>query len=530
MMKRTIKWKPAILAVLIGVIGLTGGCKSVNQPPPIGRSAASPGGEQNLPPPSFDNNPQLDMILTNCRPILSVGNPVGMTKPYTLTFEISKDPQFPPDKTVVYRDIAPQTPRISEKQVEPRHELSDGTYYWRAKTFDRQGHSSDWVTSRFHVDVKNSRTFAGFLRAPVLDVSASSGEDPKNIIDWSDQGQITYWNNAPCAAGEAFAWVVLDMGRKTPVTRFWMLSTRQTTQAAGWLTHLVWQGSDDGRTWSDIEGTEIRKNDTYRNIIDFRPVNTRYYRLVIYSQNSLQAQINAIIPYVRGEPQVPDVPDGDYVLIIGNQMNGFTYTQLARFVEGRGYKCVTVPHQEISLKVLRALTNRPMAIIFSGNNADWQYLPLFEFYGELEIIRRVDDIPMMGICAGNEFYAMAYGISFANWMGWFDDTIFRLTMGQTPERVRIRPQYLNDPIYEGVPNPFRAVEIHSWAISPLFLQDERYKEFHVTAETSYIQALKSSKRPAYSAQFHGAVVNDYNQSGIYLANFLKIAKEYKRQK
>ncbi|MBW2205260.1 MAG: discoidin domain-containing protein [Deltaproteobacteria bacterium] len=309
----------------------------------------------------------------------------------------------------------------------------------------------------------------------------SSGEDAQNIIDWSDQGQITYWNNSPRAAGEPFSWVVLDLGKKMPVTRFWMFATRQTIQAVEWLTHFMWQSSNDGRTWTDIEGVEIRDNDTYRNIIDFKPVNTRYYRLVIYSQNALQAQIN--------------------------------------FVENRGYETVTIPHQDISLKILRAL-----------RNADWQYLPLFEFFGEFEIIRKVDDIPMMGICAGHEFYAMAYGISFAHWMGWFDDTMLSLAKGQAPEKVRILPQYVDDPIYEGVPNPFQAIEIHSWAISPLFLQDERYKEFHMTAETSYIQALKSSKRPAYSAQFHGAVVNKYNQSGIYLANFLKVAEEYKGQK
>ena len=528
-MNNKVKGMFMVLTVLVAVMGLTGGCKSVDQQPQMIQSPVSTGGQQNLPAPTFDNNPQLDMILTNSRPILSIGNPVGMSNPYTLTFELSPDIQFPPDKTIVYKDITQQNPHISEKQVEPRHKLNDGAYFWRAKTVDHQGNSSDWVRTRFYVDVKNSRTFSGYLRAPVQDVSVSSGEDPLNIIDWSDQGQITYWNNSPQAAGEPFSWVVLDMGRKTPVTRFWMLSTRQTTLAAGWLTHFVWQGSHDGRTWTDIKGTEIKNNDTYRNLIDFRPVNTRYYRLIIYSQNALQAQLNVIIPYVKEAPRIPDVPDGDYVLIIGNQMNGFTYTQLAKFVESKGYKAVTIPHQEMSLKVLRGLKNRPMAIIFSGNNADWQYLPVFEFYGEFEIIRSVYDIPMMGICAGNEFYAMAYGISFAHWMGWFDDTLFRLTKGQTPEKVRIMPQYADDPIYEGLPNPFRAVEIHSWAISPLFLRDARYKEFHVTAETSYIQALKSAKRPAYSEQFHGAVVNEYNQSGIYLSNFLKVAKAYKHK-
>jgi hypothetical protein len=158
--------------------------------------------------------------------------------------------------------------------------------------------------------------------------------------------------------------------------------------------------------WTDISGTEIRNNDTYRSIVDFAAVGKRYYRLVIYSQNALQAQITEIIPYVMAKPPIPQVPDDDYVLIVGNQMNGFTYTQLAKFLERNGYKSVTVPHHEMSLDVLRALQNEPMAIIFSGNNADWQYLPLFEFYGEWEIIRVVDDISMMGIRAGNSLAAM----------------------------------------------------------------------------------------------------------------------------
>lgn len=374
------------------------------------------------------------------------------------------------------------------------------------------------------MDVKNSRTFSGYLRAPVAQISVSGGEDAKNIIDWNDQGQITYWNSEPRGVGVKFSWVVLDMGQPTPVSRIWMLSTRQTSLAAGWLKHFVWQGSHDGQSWKNIEGTEIKDNDTYRNIIDFKPVNMRYYRLVIYAQNALQAQINVIIPYVKGTPPVPTVPEGDYVLLIGNQMNGFTYTQLAKFVENQGYKTVTIAHQNISLKTLRALKNKPMAIIFSGNNADWQYLPLFEFYGEFEIYRKVTDIPMLGICAGNEFIAMAYGVSFSHWMSWFDDTMFLLSKGKTPDKVQILPKYLSDPIFKGLPNPFQAVEIHSWAISPLFLKDERYKEFQLTGKSSYIQTVKSSTRPVYSEQFHGAVVNDYNQSGTYLANFLKIAK------
>ena len=245
---------------------------------------------------------------------------------------------------------------------------------------------------------------------------------------------------------------------------------------------------------------------------------------MIYDQNALQAQLNVIIPYVKGKPAAPAAPDKNYVLIIGNQMNGYTYTQLARFVENETLQTLVIPNYEMSLEVLNSLKKKPSGIIFSGNNADWQNLPMFEYYGEFEIIRKVRDIPMMGICAGNEFIAMAYGISFAHWMGWFDDTMFRHKQGETPDKVNILPEYENDPIFKGVPNPFRQVEIHSWAISPLFLKDPRYNEFKVTAKSSYIQCIKSTTRPIYSEQFHGAVVNDYNQSGIYLKNFLKIVK------
>ena len=496
----------------------------------ISLAACSKVGTDSLPgtmsAPSLDNNPQFDMVLTNPRPILSANNAVGMQGKYTLTYQISADPEFSEGKTINYAGIEPGH-HLSAKQIEKDDALDDGTYYWRARSVDSNGNASPWAQIRFHVDLTSSKSYSGYQRAQVADVRASGGQDPKNIIDWSDQGQITYWNNEPRAAGETFSWVVLDMGKPTPVSRFWMLSTRSTTLAPGWLDHFVWQASDDGKSWTDISGTETKSNDTYRNIIDFAPVGKRYYRLVIYSQNALQAQINEIIPYVKAKPPVPQVPDGEYVLIVGNQMNGFTYTQLAKFVEGHGYASVTVPHQEISLDVLRALPNAPMAIIFSGNNADWQFLPLFEYYGEWEIIRELDDIPMMGICAGNEFFAMAYGVSFAHWMSWFDDTMFRVSKGQTPEKVEILPKFVDDPIYDGVPNPFRAVEIHSWAIHPLFLEDERYEEWELMAKTSYVQSIRSKKRPAFSEQFHGEVINEYNQGNLYLANFLEVAKAYR---
>ena len=477
-----------------------------------------------ISPPSLNNNPQFDMILTNNRPILSANNPVHFPEIFSMDFELSKDSSFPQNQTIYYLGIKSKTRGITEFQVKEGDELSDGKYYWRARTVDGDGNTSAWVQTRFDIDVKNSRTFSGYLRAKIKDIEVSSGEDAKNIIDWNDQGQITFWNSAP-SAGEPFSWVMFDMGKPMPVSRFWMLSTRETTPAAGWLKDFVWQSSNDKKKWVDIPGSKVVGNDSYRNIIDFEPVNTRYYRLAIFSQNALQAQINVIIPYFKGQPKVPETPTGKYVLIIGNQMNGYTYTNLEKFVKKRGYKSLVVPHYEMSYDVFKKLKNKPMAMIFSGNNADWQNLPIFEYYGEYEIIRKNYDIPMMGICAGNEFMAMAYGVSFSHWMGGFDDTMFKISKGIDPDKVHIKEEFKNDPIFAGLPNPFQAVEIHSWAISPLFLKDKRYSEFLETAHSSYIQCIKSFKRDLYSEQFHGAVVNEYNQSGQYLANFLKIADE-----
>lgn len=44
-----------------------------------------------LLPPSLNNNPQFDMILTNERPILSANNPVHCPDVFSMDFEISKD-------------------------------------------------------------------------------------------------------------------------------------------------------------------------------------------------------------------------------------------------------------------------------------------------------------------------------------------------------------------------------------------------------------------------------------------------------
>ncbi|NGX51826.1 MAG: hypothetical protein KR126chlam5_00113 [Candidatus Anoxychlamydiales bacterium] len=62
-------------------------------------------------------------------------------------------------------------------------------------------------------------------------------------------------------------------------------------------------------------------------------------------------------------------------------MNGGTFTQLAPYIEtlDLGLKTLRVPHYEISLDMLNRLQNKPLAIILSGNNANYPHLPMYEY-------------------------------------------------------------------------------------------------------------------------------------------------------
>ncbi len=214
------------------------------------------------------------------------------------------------------------------------------------------------------------------------------------------------------------------------------------------------------------------------------------------------------------------------MLLIGNQMNGFTYTRLAEFVEEQGYQTVTVPHYEASLEWLQALKRQPIAIICSGNNANYPDLPMFEYYGEYEIIRETK-IPLLGICCGHQSLAMAHDITFARSMGWQDFTVEILDHKRTPPWIRIKKKFQSDPVFAGMKNPFHTVEIHGWAISPVALVDE----YEVLSDTEYIQAIRSKSRSLYGAQFHGEANPGFKNEGAkYVINFLKLAsQEAKRQ-
>ena len=464
--------------------------------------------------PGLTNNPGFDVIVTNKRPLLSFFNAAGGEGKRTYKIQIDKVPTFDSPYLIEYENIPEENQYVTGKLVET--DLDDNIlYYWRAKAVDEKLNEGEWEDSRFFLDTSSDDAFMNLTRIPIESIEVSSGYNKKNIIDIDDPGQMTFWQSTP--PGDSVQWVEFDTGKICTLSRVWILSGPESP--SGWLKDFLWQKSDDGENWQDIEGGEIEDNDTFRNIIDFSPVEGRYFRLLIKSWHGYAPQINETILYSPGRPPVPKTPEGDYVLIIGNERNGFTFTELADFVESlpMNLKTLVVPHYEVSLEMIESFENKPVAIILSGNNTDYPNLPMFEYNGEFEIIRECN-IPILGICCGHQLTVMAYGYTYARSMGWSDITELEDIKDRTEIEIK-----KDDPVFEGMGKTFIAPEIHGWAVVKL---PENYE---MIAESGYIQALKSNSKMLYGEQFHAEIKVPYNEGGPYLENFLKMALKEKEK-
>ncbi len=466
--------------------------------------------------PKLTNNPSLDVIVTNSRPLLSFFNASGGEGERIYNIQIDKVPTFDSGRLIAYENVPEMNQHITDKKdlshklLEERHALQGKTrYYWRVRAVDGKGEKGPWAQSRFYFDPQADDAFMGLVRVPVTSVKISSGRNSKNMTDLDDPGQVTFWRSTP--PGDETQWAVFDLGEERDVSRIWMLSNPNSPD--GWLKDFKWQSSSDGRNWTGINGAAAEGNDTFRNILNFKPVKARYLKLVVKDWYGYAVQVNAVTFYSPGMPPVPETPEKDYVLLIGNQQDGFTFSELAKFVEGLdlGLDTLTVPHYEVSLDMLNGLKRKPVAIILSGNNAGYQNLPMFEYNGEYEIIRK-SEIPILGICCGHQQLAMAYGYTYARSMGWED--ISSMDKAKTRTHVKIERE---DPIFKNIPDLFTAVEIHGWAVA--VLPDDH----EVIATSSYIQCIKSTSKMLYGEQFHAEIKASYNEGTPYLLNFLKMA-------
>ncbi|MBN2479094.1 MAG: discoidin domain-containing protein [Parachlamydiales bacterium] len=460
--------------------------------------------------PRLTNNPSWDVICTNERPLLSFFISKGGIGKRTYIMELDTSDKFNSPNLIKYENIEEENEFLASKRVE-KPLLDKSRYFWRVKAKDSLGNESKWSVTRFYVDTTYNKKYQNLQRVQVKSIDVSLGFDKKNLIDYSDPGQVTFWQSTP--PGPKKNWLNFDLGEEKIISRIWMLSN--TDSDNGWLEDFIWQKSLDGKSWQTIEKASLNNNDTFRNLIDINPIKTRYLKLTINKFKGVAPQLNCVLFYTPQKPKIPITPSGKYILIVGDQMNGYTFTQLENYIESLNLniKTIVVPHWEISLDVICKLKNKPIGIIFSGNNADYPNLPMFEYNGLFEIIRN-SNIPLLGICCGHQMLAFTYGYTFVRSMGWEDLTALENLNQVTPIKI-----LKNDPIFKNIKNPFIAPEVHGWSIAIV------PEEFELIAESTYVQAIKHKSKFIYGEQFHAEIEVPYNEAKPYLINFLKMAIE-----
>lgn len=475
----------------------------------------------NIAPPSLTNNPSFDVICTNDQPLLTFYNAKGGEGELKYTIQISTEKEFK-GNYLEYSNVTAKNKYITTKLIQDNDKLlvDKQYYYWRVKAVDSYGNESSWAISRFFLDTKSDDQFMNLTRVDVSSIEVSGGANQENIIDITDIGNTTHWEPPP--PGDIKPWVEFTFSTPTKISRVWMLSNPNSKE--GWITDYYWMSSLDGKNWTTIHETITTENYTYRNIIDFSPVSAKYLKLIINDFYGYAPQLYTTIFYSKGIPEPPAVPNEDYVLIIGNQLNGFTFTNLANFVEDLDFNLptVTIPHYEVSLNLLESLVPQPIAIIFSGNNANYPNIPMYEFNGGFEIVRN-SNIPILGICAGHQLEVMAYGYTYAHSTGWFDNTVMDIETDIKPDSIEIVKK---SSIFTGISNPFFGVEIHSWATA-----EEVFPRigFEVLARSSYVQAQKKKGKLIFGEQFHAEVNISANQGKPMISNFLSIALEERKK-
>jgi hypothetical protein len=146
--------------------------------------------------PKLTNNPSLDVICTNQKPLLSFFRSKGGFGKRLYTIQLDTNSNFNSQNLIEYKNIEELNEFLVEKRLDKP--LIDKTrYYWRAKATDEKGYESPWSFSRFYIDTDDNKHFMNLIRVPITSVEVSTGQNPKNLIDYDDPGQVTFWTSAP---------------------------------------------------------------------------------------------------------------------------------------------------------------------------------------------------------------------------------------------------------------------------------------------------------------------------------------------
>lgn len=201
-----------------------------------------------------------------------------------------------------------------------------------------------------------------------------------------------------------------------------------------------------------------------------------------------------------------------------------------RFEELSGEPCMVLNYTQITPELISELA--PKALILSGFGRSFQDYDLRSFYPLNDLLHQTT-IPTLAICGSHQLIGFFFNLDIRKVECLEDQPMRKLRPGEPdPSPTAYHPGYYkeegfypitivkDDPLFEGLSNPFWARESHYCEVKQL------PPNFELLASTPEcrIQAMRHCNKPLYGTQFHPeAYVDAYPDGKRILENFFKLA-------
>lgn len=215
----------------------------------------------------------------------------------------------------------------------------------------------------------------------------------------------------------------------------------------------------------------------------------------------------------------------------------------ARLEEASGEPCLIVPYQEFSMRVVRDL--QPRAVAMSGFGGHFQDMKVADFLGMDEVMHQAD-LPIICFCGSHQLLGMAFNRNLGRVKRLHDEPMRRL--GPEDDVVRharvsttvkdfasyffangfyLIRQTRPDPLFAGLPGTMVMRCAHYCEVKKL------PRGFVLLATSSHcrIEAMRHASRPLYGTQFHPEAFEEpFFHGRKLLANFARIVERFWKER
>ena len=207
-----------------------------------------------------------------------------------------------------------------------------------------------------------------------------------------------------------------------------------------------------------------------------------------------------------------------------------------------GERCLAVPYQEVSMKTVREV--RPRAIAISGFGGHFQDMKVSWFRGIDEVLHQAD-LPILCFCGSHQLLAFSYNRDLGKVKRLHDEPMRKLSPSEdVPRRAKASStedysaylvgdgfvpitRLVPDPIFRGLPKTMIMRCSHYCEVKKL------PRRFTALASSGHcrIEAMRHDTRPLYGTQFHPEAYEEpWLHGKVLLENFARIVDGFWKKK